>query len=46
MVPISKDKILSGDQALKYRPRGSVNGRDDIRVKNLNEIHKKIIGGA
>lgn len=33
-----------GDRGLKYKPRGAINGRDDIRVRNLNEVHKKIVG--
>ena len=32
-----------GDRGLKYKPRSSVNGRDDIRIRNLNGAHKKIV---
>lgn len=32
--PISHNDI--GDKALKYKPRSGVNGRDDIRIRNLN----------
>ena len=35
------DKYI-GDKGLKYKPRGAINGRDDIRVRNLSEIHKNI----
>lgn len=46
MVPIglkakSSDKEI-GDKGLKYRPRGAINGRDDIRIRNLSDLHKKI----
>lgn len=33
----------NGDQVLKYKPRSSVNGRDDIRIRNVNQAHKQII---
>lgn len=33
---------MGGDKGLKYRPRGAINGRDDIRIRNLSELHKKI----
>lgn len=40
MTPIiMKNKSLDKqgiDKGLKYKPRGAVNGRDDIRVRNLN----------
>ena len=32
--PISHNDV--GDKALKYKPRSGVNGRDDIRIRNLN----------
>ena len=49
MVPIglkakSSDKEI-GDKGLKYRPRGGINGRDDIRIRNLSDLHKKIGAG-
>ena len=32
-----------GDKGLRNKPRSSVNGRDDIRIRNLNDAHKKIV---
>ena len=34
VVPVAYHDV--GDKALKYKPRSGVNGRDDIRIRNLN----------
>lgn len=39
MSPNVRDKNSNkdlGDQGLKYKPRSNVNGRDDIRIRNVN----------
>lgn len=44
MAPLKDREIRDiGDRGLKYKPRSSVNGRDDIHLRNLNEAHKKIV---
>ena len=40
-IPISHQDL--GDRALKYKPRSNVNGRDDIRIRNVDQIHKQIL---
>ena len=39
--PISHQEL--GDKSIKSKPRSSVNGRDDIRIRNVDQVHKQIL---